>query len=125
MSWLHAYRWQDEMDPQDMLARAHYRYINDITVHDPAPLGPAKTLAVKVRSIADWPTLLLDVLTSCVQQLHWCHHCLSHAILVCAVYVLMSGVWELHRMQPVAVTLNTSCCPISEFSSMAFAPFCT
>ena len=43
-------RWQDEMDPQDMLAKAHYRYINDITVHDPVPLGPAQTLAVKVRS---------------------------------------------------------------------------
>ena len=47
LSCLH--RWQDEMDPKDMLARAHYRYINDITVHEPEPLGLNKTLSVKAR----------------------------------------------------------------------------
>ena len=45
------YRWQDEMDPGDRLARAHYRYIQSITVSDPQPLGPHQHLAVKVTDI--------------------------------------------------------------------------
>lgn len=57
-----ACRWQDEMDPADMLARAHYRYINAITVHDPAPIGPSQTLAVKVRAYL----LVASTLCTCV-----------------------------------------------------------
>ena len=112
------------MDSQDMLAKAHYRYINDITVHEPVPLGPAQTLAVKVRSsllLLCQDRMLIQVLVS--EPQHHVLYCKPLAEHVAAVLLELICSTSYH-IAPVCSYTATNCkCIISNSSdcSITFA----